>query len=66
MVGNYLVSHEESSHHSGSDGCGVTKVHQGEVAEEEVHGSVEMRVQQDQHDHPQVPNQSEEVDECEH
>lgn len=34
----------------------------GEVAKEEVHGSVEMRVQQDQRDHPRFLNQSEEVD----
>eukprot|EP00069_Balaena_mysticetus_P011059 bmy_21030T0 len=43
--GNDLVSYEESGHHFGSDSCGVTKVHQREVTEEEEHGSVETRVQ---------------------
>ena len=66
IVGNNLVSCEESCHQFGSDGCGVTEVHQREVAEEEVHGGVETRVQQDQRDHPQVPNQGEEADEREH
>ena len=65
LVGNGFVSCEESSHHFGSDDCGVTKVHQSKVAKEEVHGRVETRVQQDQLGHPQVPNQGEEVDERE-
>ena len=65
LVGNGFVSCEESSHHFGSDSWGITQVHQRELAEKEVHGRVETRVQQDQLGHPQVPNQGEEVDERE-
>lgn len=63
IVGNDFFSCEESCHHFGSDSGGITKVHQGEVTEEKVHGSVEARVQQNQLDHSQVSTQSDEVDE---
>ena len=65
MVGHGLDSYKEPSHHLWGDGGGVTKVHQRQVTEEKVHRDVETRVEQDQRGHPQVPNQSEEVNEGE-
>lgn len=65
MVGDGLVSYKEPSHHLWGDGGGVTGVHERQVTEEKVHRDVETGVQQDQRGHPQVPSQSEEVNEGE-
>ena len=48
--------------HSGGYGRGVAEVCEGKVEEKVVHGGVQVRAEQDQDDHAQVPQHCEQVD----
>ena len=48
--------------HFGNNDSRVTEVNEGQAAEEEVHGGVQVGAEQDQDDHAQVPQHCEQVD----
>ena len=50
------MSRKEVRQHLRNDARGVGDIHEGEVAEEEIHGSVESAVQSDQKDNEDVPS----------
>lgn len=66
IVGDDFVPWLQCSHHLRGYGWWVPQVHKGQVTEEEVHWSVEAGVWVDDHHHPPIPNQSDEVDEQKH
>lgn len=56
-----LLCHKVHQHFGGND-SGITEVNEGETAEEEVHGGVQVGAEQDQDDHAQVPQHCDQVD----
>ena len=61
-VGDFiLLPHKIHQHFWGNDSR-LAEVNEGQTAEEEVHGGVQVRAEQDQDDHAQVPQHCEQVD----
>ena len=56
---------KEVCQHLRNDARGIGDIHEGEVAEEEIHGSVESAVQSDQKDNKDVPQQGQQVSDWE-
>ena len=53
-IGDGLLVWEEIVQHIWSNIGGIAKVYEGEVAEEEIHGSLEVGIGPDQHNHGQI------------
>lgn len=62
LIGDDILLCHKVHHHFRSDDSGVTEVNEGQTAEEEVHGGVQVGAEHDQDDHSQVPQHCEQVD----
>ena len=62
LIGDDIFCCHKVHQHFRGDYCGVAEVNEGQAAEEEVHGGVQVRAEQDQDDHAQVPQHCEQVD----
>ena len=60
-IGNDPAVSLDVHNHLGNGGGGVTNINQGQVGEEEVHGSVEVGVRDDSQDDEQVPKHGDQV-----
>ena len=64
--GNGFVFVYDVSQHLGHNDRGVSEIHKGQVAEEEVHGGVESRADLNQPNHAQVTQDGDAVDDKKH
>lgn len=61
-IGNDILSHNKPHQHFRGESGGVTKIYEGQVEEEEVHGGVQVRVQPYQGDQAQVSHHSNHIE----
>ena len=61
MEGDGLALDEEACQLPGSKGCGIAEATDREVAEETVHGCVQLGVCSNQNNHPEMCNKNNEI-----
>ena len=61
-VGDDVLLCQKVYQHFGGNDSRMAEINEGQTAEEEVHGGVQVGAEQDQDDHSQVPQHCEQVD----